>query len=145
MKIRPITESDFSSWLPLWDQYNSFYQRKLSIEMTKKTWERFLHPGEPMFALVAEKEGKILGMAHFLFHRNTTTLNDTCYLQDLFTLSDARGLGVGKALILAVCEAAKNRGSSCVYGQTHESNKVAQSLYRQVSEYSGFIVYEKKI
>lgn len=143
MKIRAIQPSDFSAWLPLWEGYNTFYKRSLPAEITEKTWKRFLDPNEPMFALVAEKDGEILGLVHFLFHRNTAMLNDVCYLQDLFTVEKSRGRGVGRALISAVYEQAKERGSTRVYWQTHETNETAKALYNKVADYSGFVVYRK--
>lgn len=145
MKIRPIVSEDFSAWLSLWESYNTFYKRTLPIEITKKTWERFLDPQEPMHALVAEENDQIVGLVHFLFHRNTAMLNDTCYLQDLFTIESARGKGVGKTLILAVYDKAKEQNSARVYWQTHETNKTAMALYDKVADYSGFVVYRKNI
>lgn len=145
MKTRPIVSEDFSAWLSLWEGYNTFYKRTLPIEITKKTWERFLDPQEPMHALVAEENDQIVGLVHFLFHRNTAMLNDTCYLQDLFTIESARGKGVGKTLILAVYDKAKEQNSARVYWQTHETNKTAMALYDKVADYSGFVVYRKNI
>ena len=55
-------------------------------------------PAELVFALVAERDGLLLGLTHYLFHPSTTRFELTCYLQDLFTLPAARGQGVGRAL-----------------------------------------------
>ncbi len=145
MKIREINSEDFSAWLPLWEGYNTFYKRTLTTEVIKNSWERFLNPTEPMYALVAEKDGQLIGLTHYLFHRNTALLNDVCYLQDLYTVPEARGQGIGKSLIHAVYERAHARGSTRVYWQTHETNKTAMSLYDKVADYSGFIVYRKQI
>lgn len=145
VKIREINPNDFSAWLPLWEGYNTFYKRTLPDEVIKNSWDRFLNPTEPMYALVAEENGRLLGLVHYLFHRNTATLNDVCYLQDLFTTPEARGQGVGKALILAVYEKAKVHGSTRVYWQTHETNQTAKSLYDKVADYSGFVIYRKQI
>lgn len=145
MKIRDINSGDFSAWLPLWEAYNTFYKRTLPMEVIEKSWERFLNPAEPMYALVVEKDNKLIGLVHYLFHRNTALLNDVCYLQDLYTAPEARGQGAGKALIEAVYERARAQGSTRVYWQTHETNKTALSLYDKVADYSGFIVYRKQI
>lgn len=64
-----------------------------------------------------------------------------CYLQDLFTLEDARGKGIGRSLIEAVYERAKADGASRVYWLTHETNENARALYEKVSVRSGFIQY----
>ncbi|MGY4598587.1 GNAT superfamily N-acetyltransferase [Bradyrhizobium sp. GM22.5] len=85
----------------------------------------------------------LLGMTNYLFHRSTTAIEPSCYLQDLFTTEAARGKGVGSALIHGVYERAKLMGSPRVYWQTHETNVTAQRLYDKVAERSGFIVYRK--
>jgi GNAT superfamily N-acetyltransferase len=143
--IRPVVDADFPRWLPLWTGYNTFYERTLPDEITRRTWARFLDPGEPMQALVAEQDGELLGLVHYLFHRATAMIEDSCYLADLFTNRQARGKGVGRLLIGAVYDAARTAGCSRVYWQTHETNAVAQVLYNEVADRSGFIVYRKQL
>jgi GNAT superfamily N-acetyltransferase len=145
--IRPVTRGDHDAWLPLWDGYNAFYGRSgdtaLAPEITAMTWSRFFDPYEPMHALVAEADGALIGLAHYLLHRSTTAIAPTCYLQDLFTAEASRGKGVGRALIESVYAWATAAGCARVYWQTHESNSVARRLYDAVAERSGFIVYRK--
>ena len=145
--IRDAVKNDLPSWRVLWEGYNAFYGRcgttALPSRITETTWSRFFDDYEPMHALVAAQSGLLLGLAHFLYHRSTTSLGPTCYLQDLFTAEQARGKGVGRALIDAVVERAKLAGAARVYWQTHETNAVAMRLYDQLAEKSGFIVYRK--
>ena len=143
--VRPLAQADFAQWLPLWTGYNTFYKRTVPDAVTRTTFARFLDAGEPMHALVAEQDGGLLGLVHYLFHRATAMVEDTCYLADLFTNQQARGLGVGRSLIEAVYDAARRAGCSRVYWQTHETNAVAQVLYNDVAERSGFIVYRKPL
>ncbi len=143
--VRPAVAADFPQWLPLWTGYNTFYKRVLPDAVTQSTWARFFDPAEPVHALVAEENGQLLGLTHYLFHRATAMIEYNCYLADLFTNQAARGKGVGKALIEAVYEKARLAGCSRVYWQTHETNAVAQVLYNNVAERSGFIVYRKQI
>lgn len=147
LAIRSVTPQDYDQWLPLWDGYNAFYGRSgptaLAPEVTKVTWQRFFDAYEPVHALVAESDGKLLGLTHYLFHRSTTAIEPSCYLQDLFTLKAARGKGVASALIDGVYQRAELAGVPRVYWQTHETNVTAQSLYDKVAERSGFIVYRK--
>ena len=148
-RVRTIATEDFREWKPLWDGYNAFYGRAgetaLPPEVTQMTWSRFFDAYEPMHAMVAERSRKLIGLVHFLFHRSTNQIAPVCYLQDLFTVEDARGKGVGRALIDAVYRHAANAGSPRVYWQTHETNGTARQLYDKVAERSGFIVYRKPL
>ena len=145
LTIRSVAHADFTQWQPLWEGYNRFYGRDaLPTEITQMTWSRFFDSNEPVHALVAEKDGHLLGLAHYLFHRSTILIGPTCYLQDLFTKVAAHGQGIGRALIEAVYERARIAGSPRVYWQTHETNETAMKLYDKVAERSGFVVYRKQ-
>src|SRR5437763_10374495 len=145
MIVRPLREDDREQWQPLWDGYNLFYERPdLPIEITEASWARFLDPEEPMFAAVAEIDGKLVGLVHYLYHRNTAMIEDVCYLQDLFTAPEARGLGVGRALIEHVYREAAAAGLSRVYWQTHEANP-ARKLYDRVASLTPFRRYVKEL
>ena len=147
LTIRTVTSGDYAQWLPLWDGYNAFYERSgptaLAPEITAMTWSRFFDVYEPVHALVAEQDGQLLGLVHYLFHRSTTTIAPDCYLRDLFTSQDARGKGVGRALINGVYQRAKLAGCPRVYWLTHKTNHTAMQLYDKVAENSGFVVYRK--
>ncbi len=147
--VRSISRSDFDRWLRLWEGYNAFYKRAgptaLPREVTDMTWQRFFDAYEPVHALVAEHEGSLVGLVHYIFHRSTTMLGPTCYLQDLFTDETARGKGIGRALIEAVYERARGAGAARVYWLTHETNATATKLYDKLAERSGFVVYTKTL
>jgi GNAT superfamily N-acetyltransferase len=149
VRVRPIAQADFAAWLPLWKGYNAFYGRSgptaLPEEITRTTWARFFDAAEPVHALGAERDGRLVGLVHYLFHRSTTAIGLNCYLQDLFTDAEVRGGGIGRALIESVYEAARAAGSPRVYWQTHETNETAMRLYDQVAEKSGFLVYRKDV
>ena len=147
LSVRFVVREDYEQWLPLWDGYNAFYGRSgataLAPEITRMTWARFFDAYEPVHGLVAESDGHLLGLTHYLFHRSTTAIEPVCYLQDLFTSNAARGRGIGRALINRVYEQARCAGSSRVYWQTHQTNLTAMQLYDKVAEHSGFIVYRQ--
>jgi GNAT superfamily N-acetyltransferase len=149
LSVRTVETADFKSWKPLWDGYNAFYGRSgetaLPDEITQTTWGRFFDAGEPVFALVAEREGRLVGLAHYLFHRSMIHVQPVCYLQDLYTLPSERGRGVGRALIEAVYERAKAAGATRVYWHTQESNAPGRALYDKVAQHLGFIVYTKNL
>ena len=147
--VRAIRPDDFAAWLPLWDGYNAFYGRAGAAALpeanTRCTWARFFDPAEPVNALVAERDGELLGLVHFIYHRNTILIGPICYLQDLFTVDSARGQGVGRALIMAVNERARADGAERVYWQTHETNSTAMELYDKLATRTGFLVYRQNL
>jgi GNAT superfamily N-acetyltransferase len=149
VRIRPVVAADLAAWTSLWDGYNAFYGRQgptaLPAETTRVTWARLLDDDEAVHALVAECSGRLVGLAHYLFHRSTILVEPTCYLQDLFTAEAARGKGVGRALIEAVYQRAKLAGAGRVYWQTHETNAAAMRLYDGIAERSGFVVYRRTL
>jgi GNAT superfamily N-acetyltransferase len=143
LDIRPLRLDERADWEPLWKGYQLFYKVAIPEETTRVTWARLHDPTEPMEALGAYMDGRLRGIAHYLFHRSCWTIGNYCYLQDLFVAETARHLGLGRALIAAVEERARRAGASRLYWLTHESNAAARALYDQLAERSGFIQYRK--
>jgi GNAT superfamily N-acetyltransferase len=145
IEIRPIRPDERADWEPLWQGYLTFYESSVAPEVTDETWSRLHDPAEPMHVLGAFLDGRLIGIVHYLFHRSTWTLGDYCYLQDLFTVPEARGKGAGRALIEAVVERARAEGASRVYWLTHETNATARALYDKVADRAGFIQYRRTL
>ncbi|MBB3260200.1 GNAT superfamily N-acetyltransferase [Paraburkholderia bannensis] len=149
IEVRAVTPADYDAWRPLWDGYNRFYGRfdatALPESITATTWTRFFDGYEPMHALIALQGERVVGLVHFIYHRNTTLDGPICYLQDLFTVEDLRGKGVGRALIEAVYAHAKASNSKRVYWHTHETNRTAMRLYDDVADKPGFVMYRKDV
>jgi GNAT superfamily N-acetyltransferase len=143
--IRMAEPQDFEQWLPLWKGYQAFYKADIAHEVTQTTWQRFLDPCEPMHCAVAEVDGVLVGMVHYIYHRSCWTKGDYCYLQDLYAVPQRRGKGVGRALIEHVYAKGAVAGASRVWWLTHESNSEAMQLYDRIADKSGFIQYRKLI
>ena len=143
IEIKAIVSSDFDIWLPLWKAYQRFYKVDIPESVTLKTWTRLLDPVEPMHAALAMVGEHALGLVHSIYHRSTWTTGDYCYLQDLFVAKEARGGGIGRALIEHVYADARCRGTSRVYWLAHESNHNAMQFYDRIADRSGFIQYRK--
>jgi len=144
VEIKAIGRYDFDIWLPLWKSYQQFYKVDIPESVTLKTWARFLDPVEPVHAALATVDEQALGLVHSIYHRSTWTTGDHCYLQDLFVADDARGSGIGRALIEHVYAHAKRRGASRVHWLTHQSNHNAMRLYDRIADRSEFIQYRKQ-
>ena len=143
LAIHPIAPADFDRWLPLWQEYQLFYETQIPEAVTRTTWQRLLDPAEPMHAALAELNGVAVGLVHFIEHRSCWTEGNYMYLQDLYTLDSARGRGVATALITHVGVEARRHGCSRVHWLTQESNARARALYDRVASRSGFIQYRQ--
>ena len=143
--IRPVTSADFTLWEPLWQGYLTFYKASLPAFVTRLTFSRLTGGKEPMGGFIAECDGQIVGIVHWVLHRTCWSAKDICYLQDLFVDPTLRGGGVGRKLIDAVRQMATEKDCFRVYWQTHESNAQAMELYDKVAERSGFLVYRQAI
>ena len=142
--VSPLAASDYEDWLPLWTAYLTFYKTTVTEDISRLTFDRLLSDSEPMGAFIArDTNGNAIGIVHWISHRSTWTAGNYCYLQDLFTSEDARGKGVGRALIEAVYDAARKLACARVYWLTHETNTQAMALYDNVADRPGFLQYRK--
>ena len=130
--IRPITLSDKARWLELFKEYVIFYKSKVSDEQFELTWQR-IHSDFNMYGLIAELDGQIVGIAHYIFRPSTWEVEDFCYLEDLFVYPKVRGAGVGRALINELEKIAIAKGSKRLYWTTAPDNEVARKLYDKVA------------
>ena len=142
IEIRPLRADDQAAWEPLWQGYLTFYQTSVSAEVTHTTWSRLLDPAEPVQGLGAHLDGSLVGIAHLVYHRSTWSVENRCYLNDLFTAPEARGRGVARSLIEAVYREASGAGAARGSWLTHETNMTAQALYDKVASRTGFIQYK---
>lgn len=144
--IRPLRASDKADWGRLWTSYLDFYQTTLPQEVHASTFARLLGDDPRDFsALVAETDGRLLGLAHYLFHRHAWKLEDVCYLQDLYVAPEARGTGLGRALIEAVYARADAAGAPAVYWLTQDFNQQARQLYDRIGRVTPFIRYVRPL
>jgi GNAT superfamily N-acetyltransferase len=143
--IRPLRADERPKWDPLWLGYQRFYKTDIPAQVSDLTWARFHDPAEPVHLLGAfdDDDQTLLGIVHYIFHRSCWTAGPYCYLQDLFTVPEARGKGIGRGLIEAVYAKAAEAGASRVWWLTQETNYAGRILYDQVADRPGFIQYRK--
>lgn len=142
--IRPIRSEDEPEWRRLWRAYLAFYQTERPEEVYATSFSRLLAgaPGD-FRGFLAEIDGRAVGLTHYLFHRHMWSVADACYLQDLYADPEARGQGVGRALIEAVYAAADEHGAASVYWLTQDFNARARVLYDRIGEKTPFIKYQR--
>ncbi len=142
--IRPLTAADHAEWHRLWTAYLAFYDTVLPEAVFQTTFARLLDPARPQQnALVAEMDGRLIGLVHYIYHAHNWRAEDVCYLQDLYVDADTRGTGAGRALIEAVYRAADANGTPTVYWLTQEFNATARQLYDRIAKVTPFIKYQR--
>lgn len=142
--VRPISLSDRHAWGDLWAAYLAFYDTSRPKHIFDTYFDRLLGDDPQDFnGLVAERDGKVVGLTHYLFHRHGWRVENVCYLQDLYADPMARGQGVGRKLIEAVYAAADAAGCPTVYWLTQDFNRQARTLYDRIGKVSPFIKYDR--
>jgi len=142
--IRPLQASDAPAWRGLWSDYLTFYNTSVAEAVYETTFARLIGDDDQDFhALIATAGKRPVGLAHYLFHRHCWRVENTCYLQDLYTTPDIRGKGVGRKLISAVYAAADAAGAPSVYWLTQEDNQTARQLYDRIGTVTNFIKYQR--
>lgn len=145
--IRYLEKDDEADWRRLWTAYLDFYESSVPEEVYRSSFDRMLQgnagTNNEFRGLVAELDGKLVGLVHYLFHRHGWKIEDVCYLQDLYADPDIRGTGVGRALIEAVYEKADEAGRPSVYWLTQDFNHTARKLYDRIGKLSPFIKYDR--
>lgn len=142
--IRPLTAVDQPEWRWLWTAYLAFYETTLPDAVFDTTFARLLDPARPeQNALVAELDGRLVGLVHYIYHAHNWRAEDVCYLQDLYVDPETRGTGAGRALIEAVYRAADANGTPAVYWLTQEFNTTARQLYDRIATVTPFIKYQR--
>ncbi len=144
LTIRPLRRDDDADWRRMWQAYLAFYETTRPEEIYDAYFERLLGDDPQDFhGMIAELEGRPVGLVHYLFHRHGWRIENVCYLQDLYADPEVRGQGVGRALIEAVYAEADRMGAPAVYWLTQDFNAQARQLYDRIGRVTPFIKYER--
>jgi GNAT superfamily N-acetyltransferase len=142
--VRDLRAEDEAQWRTLWTGYLEFYESSVTEEVYQTYFQRLLGDDpQDYHGLVAEKDGALVGLTHYLFHRHGWKVENVVYLQDLFVSKAARGTGAGRALIEAVYERADAAGCPSVYWLTQDFNTTARQLYDRIATQTPFIKYQR--
>ena len=142
--VRPIEATDEAEWRRLWKAYLDFYETSVPEEVYQTTFRRLLDPDRPQqMGLLAVKDGKPVGLVHYIYHAHNWRIEDICYLQDLYADPEVRGTGIGRKLIQAVYDIADRDGCPAVYWTTQDFNHEARKLYDRIGHLTPFIKYSR--
>jgi GNAT superfamily N-acetyltransferase len=133
MRIETVNGDTFEQVLPLIAAYQRFYQTEPDTERNREHFGQFLTDHSQGIQFVAlDEQGQALGFATLYFPLSSVSAGAYCLMNDLFTVPEARGQGVGRALILHCLEYAKQKGFRQISWQTAEDNHRAQRLYNSL-------------
>jgi GNAT superfamily N-acetyltransferase len=146
-RIEPVTEDQFELVLPMIADYQRFYEvEEVDEERNRSFFRRFLAPSDHGLLLAAWEGERLLGYACLYWHMSSLAAAETVLMNDLFVDAGARGGGVGRALIEASAEAARERGAALLEWSTEPGNETAQRLYDTTGAVrSTWISYELRL
>ena len=144
LTIRPIQPGDRPAWGDLWRAYLAFYETTLPETIYDTTFARLISADHPdQNGLIALLDDRPVGLVHYIYHAHNWRVEQVCYLQDLYATPEARGCGVGRALIEAVYARADADGRPAVYWLTQEFNTTARQLYDRIGKLTPFVKYTR--
>jgi ribosomal protein S18 acetylase RimI-like enzyme len=73
-----------------------------------------------------------VGVCQLRYRFAVWTGTDDCCLEDIFVAPDARGSGLGRALVEAAFRQARERGCARIELDANEANETAVALYRSL-------------
>ena len=131
MTIRPATRADIARVYQLICELAEYENARHQVETTPAILERDGFGDDPLYRLlVADDDGEVVGMALSYF-RYSTWKGKRLYLEDLVVTESARGRGVGKALLNATIELARQTACSGLMWQVLDWNEPAIKFYKK--------------
>jgi GNAT superfamily N-acetyltransferase len=140
--VRPAAPSDQDQWAALYAGYAQFYKVEQTPEMRARVWDWIHDPAHEVEGLVAEADGRLVGLAHFRAFARPLSATVAGFLDDLFVDPSARGQGAAQQLIAAVSEEGRKRGWSVIRWLTSDSNYRARAVYDEVATPTAWKVYD---
>jgi GNAT superfamily N-acetyltransferase len=148
IEVSAVREEEFETLLPLISAYQRFYEvDDVDPDRNRFFFRRFLAPSEDGLLLAARDEtGLILGYACLYWHFSSLQAVEVVLMNDLFVSPEVRGRGIGRALIEATAEVARDRSAAWVEWSTAPDNHTAQRLYDSLTdEKSTWLSYELEV
>lgn len=133
MNIRPAQEADLPTLLDLIRAKAEFDGCPESLKTTLESLREALFRPHPLaFALVAEVNGRIVGMATYYAIFSSFISKPGLWLDDLFVYDHSRGQRVGEALMRQLCLIAKAGGCGRLDWHVSNLNERGKKFYRRI-------------
>ena len=136
--IRPLARDDYEQWRPLWRENCG---DTIADDVTAETWRRLTNPKEAVHGIVAEQDGALVGLLHYILHPTTGQIEPVCYMQDVFVTPDLRRQGIGRQLVWDLQETGRSQGWARLYWIADNGDEAARSLYKNLALKLDFALY----
>jgi GNAT superfamily N-acetyltransferase len=130
MDIRRANITDLKALGPLFDAYRQFYGQQSNLDGGLAFLRDRLEL-EQSIVLMAWVDDRAVGFTQLFPSFSSARLTRTLILNDLFVSGEARGAGVGHALLEAACEFGRSAGATRLSLSTALDNLNAQALYEK--------------
>ncbi|MBV9973632.1 MAG: GNAT family N-acetyltransferase [Candidatus Eremiobacteraeota bacterium] len=139
--IRRPRPDEFESWFALYEPYSHSVESAVDLNIARIVWEWIVSKRHGVEALVAERDGTLVGLAHYRPFPRTLNGNEAGYLDDIYVVASERGSGVAKAIMDEVVRIARLRGWSHIRWVTTKGNVRARGFYDKMGEDMRLMTY----
>lgn len=131
IKLRQATKSDIPSIIELIKELALYEKAPHEVTITPEMLERDGFGEHPLFwVILAEENNEVLGMS-FYYIRYSTWKGPCLYLEDIIVKEQQRGRGIGKMLMDATIEKAKEMKVALMVWQVLNWNEPAINFYKK--------------
>jgi GNAT superfamily N-acetyltransferase len=143
--IRAPILADWTDWSRMWSANCAHFSASMPEAHDRELWRRIMDPDHPVGALVcspSDREGTLLGLAHYVLHPHTFSNKMVCYLEDLWVEPSARRARIGRAFVDALVALGKEQDWRRIYWHTQTDNVTARSLYDRMAGATDYVRYD---
>jgi len=143
VEIRNAEAKDRERWLAMFASLVATGPEPCAPDAPAYVWDCVRDPGQSMKLLIAaDPEDHAIGFALYLTHPYSWSRRPVAYLLDLYVEPEARGAGLGRALIERLAEIGREAGWMKIYWMTQADNAKAHALYSKLAERSPLVRYD---
>ena len=133
VSVRPATEGDLPLILHLIESLAEYERLRDQCVATDEKLRATLFGDNPAAeVLIASINGEPMGFALFFHNYSTFLAQPGIFLEDLFVKPEARGRGVGRALLSSLAQLAVERGCGRLEWNVLDWNELAISFYKRI-------------
>jgi len=130
--VRRAVQTDADTIAPLFDAYRQFYGKPPDPDRAREFVRERLEHNESVILLAEDESGRALGFVQLFPSFTSVQARRLWVLNDLYVTEEARGLGVGRALMEAAREHAVKTRAKRLTLETMDDNRKAWALYESL-------------